>query len=78
MKYWTSQVGYFGVEGEYMAFPAAFYCAHRNFWPTPPNPLPCHACHGNKITSAHHEEVGASADGPVSAPSESPAAMPPA
>jgi hypothetical protein len=35
---------------------------------TPPSPLPRHEWHGYGVTSAHHEEVGVSADGHASAP----------
>jgi hypothetical protein len=35
---------------------------------TPPRPQPYQAWHGYRVTSAHHEEVGVSADGSASAP----------
>jgi hypothetical protein len=35
---------------------------------TPPSPLPFQAKHGNRVTNAHHEEVGVSANGHASAP----------
>jgi hypothetical protein len=35
---------------------------------TPPSPKPYQAWHGYRITMAHHEEVGVSANGPAGAP----------
>jgi hypothetical protein len=63
-----------------MAFPtAANNRADRGCRLTPPNPLPCQAWHCNKVTIAHHEEAGVSADGRASAlPSGAVAAAPPA
>jgi hypothetical protein len=46
---------------------------------TPPSAQPCKAGHGYRATNAHHEEMGVSADGHVSAPtSGAAAAAPPA
>jgi hypothetical protein len=45
----------------------------------PPSPQPRQASHGYRVTKAHQEEVGVSADGPTSAPpSRAVAAAPPA
>jgi hypothetical protein len=45
---------------------------------TPPNPQPCHARYGYRVTNAHHDEVGVSADMPTSAFSLRAAAASPA
>jgi hypothetical protein len=39
---------------------------------TPHGPQPCQAWHSYRVTSAHHEEVGVSADGHASAPPPGP------
>jgi hypothetical protein len=46
---------------------------------TPPSPQPCTGWHGYRVTGAHHEDVGMSADGHAKAPpSRAAAAAPPA
>jgi hypothetical protein len=51
-----------------MDFPTLDNRVDRSYRLTPPNPLTCQAWHGNRVTIAHHEEVGVSADGHTSAP----------
>jgi hypothetical protein len=52
----------------YMAFLATEARTDCSFRLTPPSPLLCQALHGNKVTNAHHEKGGVSADGHASAP----------
>jgi hypothetical protein len=52
----------------YKVFPTIANRADRSYGPSPPSHRPCHAWHGNRVTSAHPDDVGVSADGNASAP----------
>jgi hypothetical protein len=51
-----------------MAFPTTVDPTDRNSRLTSPSPLLFQALHGNRVTIAHHDEVGMNADGHESAP----------
>jgi hypothetical protein len=60
-----------------MAFPTDVDRADRSCGLTPPCPLPCQGWHDNRVTRAHHEEVGLIVDGPTGAPPSGAAAVAP-
>jgi hypothetical protein len=61
-------VNYFEKPSYVYGFLTVVDRANRKCRIHPPSPQPCTAWHGYRVSNAHHEEVGVSADWLASAP----------